>query len=228
MEVECPPFPVGDRKRRAQSASWEGVASMIAMLAGVVEQAAPEGVVIDVNGVGYLVFASARTLGRLPSRGEPVRLLIETHVREDHIHLYGFADEAERGWFRLLTTVQGVGARLALAVLGVLAPDALAAAIAGEDTAALAQADGVGRKLASRIVNELRDKLGGLAVRQVGNAASGAAIAAGDGAAGDAVSALVNLGYRRIDAVAAVAKAARSLGVEPGLDALIKGGLKEL
>ena len=98
---------------------------MIAMLAGIVEQAASEGVVVDVNGVGYLVFASARTLARVPARGQPLKLLIETHVREDHIHLYGFADEAERGWFRLLTTVQGVGAKLALAVLGVLSPDAL-------------------------------------------------------------------------------------------------------
>src|SRR5690348_8437706 len=225
MEVECPPFPVGDRKRRAQSASWEGVASMIAMLAGVVEQAAPEGVVIDVNGVGYLVFASARTLGRLPSRGEPVRLLIETHVREDHIHLYGFADEAERGWFRLLTTVQGVGARLALALLGVLAPDALATAIMAQDKAALARADGVGPKLAQRIANELKDKVGGIAL---GPAAASAPLPAPQGAAADAISALVNLGYTRTDAFGAVREATRRLGAEARIDAIIRAGLQEL
>ncbi len=93
---------------------------MIAMLAGLVDQAGDDGIVIDVNGVGYLVFASSRTLGKAPARGEPIRLLIETHVREDHIHLYGFVDEAEREWFRLLTTVQGVGARIALAILSAL------------------------------------------------------------------------------------------------------------
>src|SRR5260370_3819095 len=102
---------------------------MIAMLAGIVEQRGTDSLVLDVNGVGYLVFASARTLARVPARGEPLKLLIETHVREDHINLYGFADEAERAWFRLLTTVQGVGAKLALAVLGVLGPDALVTAV---------------------------------------------------------------------------------------------------
>jgi len=197
---------------------------MIAMLAGVVEQAAPEGVVIDVNGVGYLVFASARTLGRLPSRGEPVRLLIETHVREDHIHLYGFADEAERGWFRLLTTVQGVGARLALALLGVLAPDALATAIMAQDKAALARADGVGPKLAQRIANELKDKVGGITL----GPAAASAPAAPAGAAADAVSALVNLGYSRTDAYGAIDQAARRLGAGARIDALIRAGLQEL
>ncbi len=198
---------------------------MIAMLAGIVDQAAGDSVVIDVNGVGYLVFASARTLARVPARGEPLRLLIETHVREDHIHLYGFADEAERSWFRLLTTVQGVGAKLALAVLGVLAPDALVAAIMAQDKAALTQADGVGPKLAQRIANELKDKVGGIAL---GPAASGVPAAAPKGAAADAVSALVNLGYSRSDAHSAVSQAAQRLGAEARIDALIRAGLREL
>lgn len=200
---------------------------MIAMLSGVVAQVSEDGVVLDVNGVGYLVYVSARTLGKIPGRGDAMRLLVETHVREDHIHLYGFADEAERGWFRLLTTVQGVGARLALAILGVLMPDALAAAILAQDKAALARAEGVGPKLAARIVNELRDKVGGFALGPAAmSAADGAPAAAG--AASDAVSALVNLGYSRSDAHGAVTEAARRLGTEARLDALIRAGLQEL
>src|SRR5487761_1426710 len=120
---------------------------MIAMLAGKVHEVGKDQLVLDVNGVGYLVFCSSRTLGRAAGRGEPMRLLIETHVREDHIHLYGFADEAEQAWFRLLTSVQGVGARLALAVLSALPPDALATAVAAQDKATLARAEGVGPKL---------------------------------------------------------------------------------
>jgi len=198
---------------------------MIAMLAGIVDQAAAESVVVDVNGVGYLVFVSARTLARVPPRGEAVRLLIETHVREDHIHLYGFADEAERGWFRLLTTVQGVGAKLALALLSVLPPETLAAAIMAQDKAALARADGVGQKLAQRIANELKDKVGGIAL---GPAAASAPVAAPPGAAADAVSALINLGYSRSDAYSAVNQAAQRLGAEARIDALIRAGLQEL
>jgi Holliday junction DNA helicase RuvA len=196
---------------------------MIAMLAGIVEQRGSDSLVLDVNGVGYLVFASARTLGRVPARGEPLRLLIETHVREDHIHLYGFADEAERSWFRLLTTVQGVGARLGLAILSVLAPDALATAILAQDKAALARADGVGPKLATRIASELKDKVGGIALGPA------TAISVGEGAAAaDAVSALVNLGYSRSDAFGAVAEAAKRLGEAAKIDALIRAGLQEL
>jgi len=198
---------------------------MIAMLAGTVDQVAGDGVVVDVNGVGYLVFCSGRTLQRMAGRGERVRLLVETHVREDHIHLYGFADEAERNWFRLLTTVQGVGARIALAVLSVLAPDALTTAILAQDKAALARAEGVGQKLAQRIVIELKDKVGDIAL----GAAALAAPASPDGAAAaDAVSALVNLGYQRSDAYGAVATAARRLGPAAAIDALIRAGLKEL
>ena len=199
---------------------------MIASLSGIVEQSTADSVVVDVGGVGYLVFAASRTLARLPARGEPVRLLIETHVREDHIHLYGFADEAERGWFRLLTTVQGVGTKTALAVLSALTPDALTAAVMAQDKAALTEADGVGRKLAQRIVIELRDKLGAVALvppAAVDDAATGAGAVVGD-----AVSALVNLGYPRTDAFAAVSAAARTLGGAARLDALLKASLKEL
>ena len=198
---------------------------MIAMLSGVVEQRGSDSLVLDVNGVGYLVFASARTLGRVPARGEPLKLLVETHVREDHIHLYGFADEAERSWFRLLTTVQGVGARLGLAILSVLAPDALATAILAQDKAALSRADGVGPKLATRIASELKDKAGGIAL---GPAAAAAAGAPDGAAAADAVSALVNLGYSRSDAFGAVAEAAKRLGDAAKIDALIRAGLQEL
>ncbi|HEX6840527.1 MAG TPA: Holliday junction branch migration protein RuvA [Stellaceae bacterium] len=198
---------------------------MIAMLAGIVDQRGSDSLVLDVNGVGYLVFASARTLGRVPARGEPLRLLIETHVREDHIHLYGFADEAERSWFRLLTTVQGVGARLGLAILSVLAPDALATAILAQDKAALSRADGVGPKLATRIASELKDKVGGIALGPAVAAPAGAPEGA---AAADAVSALVNLGYSRSDAFGAVAQAAKRLGDAAKIDALIRAGLQEL
>jgi holliday junction DNA helicase RuvA len=196
---------------------------MIAMLAGVIDEIGPDRLVLDVNGVGYLVFCSSRTLARAPRRGEALRLLVETHVREDHIHLYGFAEESERHWFRLLNTVQGVGARLALAVLGTLAPDALVTAVLAQDKAALTRADGVGAKLAQRIVTELKDK--------VGNLALGAAHAMPEGAeaaTADAVSALVNLGYQRSEAYGAISTAARRLGPKAALDALIRAGLREL
>ena len=198
---------------------------MIAMLAGTVDQVAGDSLVIDVNGVGYLVFCSGRTLARVGGRGERLRLHVETHVREDHIHLYGFLEEAERNWFRLLTTVQGVGARIALGVLSVLAPEALTTAILAQDKAALARAEGVGPKLAQRIAIELKDKVGDIAL----GAAALAAPASADGAAAnDAVSALVNLGYQRSDAYGAVATAARRLGPAAQIDALIRAGLKEL
>jgi Holliday junction DNA helicase RuvA len=195
---------------------------MIAKLTGLIDAATAEGIVLDVNGVGYLVFCSPRTLARLPAKGAPASLLVETHVREDHIHLYGFADVAERDWFRLLTTVQGVGAKLAQAVLGVLSPDDLARAIAAGDKASLARAPGVGQKLAGRIAAELKDKVGAIAL--------GPAIAAlpERGVEADAVSALVNLGYRRAEAFEAVAAATRRLGGGAQVDQLIKAGLKEL
>jgi Holliday junction DNA helicase RuvA len=202
---------------------------MIAKLTGILDSSSADGAVVDVGGVGYLVFCSARTLRQLPGEGEAVRLVVETHVREDHIHLYGFIDDGERDAFRLLTTVQGVGAKLALAILGALSPDDLAAAIVAQDRAALAQADGVGPKLAMRIVNELRDKISGLTLPPpVATPSRGGAAAPAAGGAADAVSALVNLGYRRVEAYAAVTRAARELGPAADLDSLIRSGLKEL
>jgi Holliday junction DNA helicase RuvA len=201
---------------------------MIAKLAGILDQIAADSAIVDVSGVGYLAFCSTRTLGRLPPVGSPVRLLIETHVREDHIHLYGFIDAAERDWFRLLTTVQGVGARLALAVLSVLGPAELGLAILSQDKASLARAEGVGPRLAARIVNELRDKTGGLAISAQAGPITPSVGPIGDGPAADAVSALVNLGYRRAEAFGAVATAARRLGPTAAAEELIRAGLREL
>jgi holliday junction DNA helicase RuvA len=204
---------------------------MIAKLSGILDALGPEGVVIDVGGVGYLAFCSTRTLGLLPPAGGAVRLLIETHVREDHIHLYGFVDTAERDWFRLLTTVQGVGARLALAILSAVAPEALTLAIVAQDKAALARADGVGPRLAARIVNELRDKVGGLGPPLAASPAAlvGAGAPPGvDRAIADAVSALENLKIGRAEAYGAVTAAARRLGEDVAVETLITAGLREL
>ncbi|MFI4947893.1 MAG: Holliday junction branch migration protein RuvA [Alphaproteobacteria bacterium] len=204
---------------------------MIASLAGTLDSVGPDAAVIDVGGVGYLAFCSARTIARLPPPSGAVRLLIETHVREDHIHLYGFIDAGERDWFRLLTTVQGVGARLALSILSAVAPEKLALTIVAQDKAMLARAEGVGPRLATRIVNELRDKVGGLALAPASPAApspGGSFALAEAGAGADAVSALVNLGYRRAEALGAVATAARRLGEGAAVDALIRAGLQEL
>ena len=200
---------------------------MIAKLAGVVDQIGPEGAVIDVGGVGYLAFCSTRTTSRLPAAGSPASLLIETHVREDYIHLYGFIDAAERDWFRRLTTVQGVGARLALAILSAVAPEQLGLAILAQDKAALTRADGVGARLAARIVNELRDKVGAT-VAATTPVTTMPAADADAGPTADAVSALVNLGYRRSEAFGAVAVASRRLGSSADIGALIRAGLQEL
>ncbi len=202
---------------------------MIAKLNGTVDSIEPDGAVIDVGGVGYLAFCSARTLRLLPPPGGAVRLQIETHVREDHIHLYGFADIAERDWFRLLTTVQGVGARLALSILSSVAPEALTLAIVSQDKAMLARADGVGPRLAARIVNELRDKVSGLAPAPAASTAVRPAPAADLGSAiADAVSALENLKIGRAEAYSAVSAAARRLGDGAAVEALITAGLQEL
>lgn len=200
---------------------------MIAKLSGLLDSAGADGAVVDVGGVGYLVFCSARTLGALPATGSPVTLLVETHVREDHIHLYGFADAADREWFRLLTTVQGVGARVALAIQGVLSATELMQAIMAQDKTMLSRASGVGPKLAGRIVAELKDKMGGVSLGMPEIAVPAAASVEG-AAAADAVSALVNLGYRRAEAFGAVAQASRQLGPDAGIEALIRAGLKEL
>lgn len=198
---------------------------MIAKLTGRIDSTANDRAVIDVVGVGYLVLCSTRTLAGLRP-GEETVLHIETHVREDHINLYGFTDEGERAWFRLLITVQGVGARHALAILGVIGPDELALAIAAEDKATISRANGIGPKLAQRIARELRDKIGDLAL----GAAAGmpAALPAGDAATADALSALVNLGYRRAEALGAVATASRDLGSDATTEDLVKAGLRDL
>ena len=195
---------------------------MIAKLTGILDQTGENGVVVDVGGVGYLVACSAATVGRLPRVGEEITLLIETHVREDAIQLYGFLDRAEREWFRRLYSVQGVGAKLALAILSAHKPDAILQAIAAGDKAMLAEAEGVGPKLAARIINELKDKIGPV---PVGPAAQ--APAASDDA-GAAISALVNLGYRRTEAFGAVTHAAQRLGREARVADLIRAGLQEL
>ncbi|MBE9557221.1 MAG: Holliday junction branch migration protein RuvA [Proteobacteria bacterium] len=201
---------------------------MIARLTGILEPLGEDRAIVDVGGVGYMVFCSGRTLGQLPADGSTVQLHIETHVREDHIHLYGFAELGELEWFRLLTTVQGVGAKVALAILTVLGPDDLLQAVAAADKVAVSRANGVGPKLAARIVSELKDKVGGIAL----GAAAAIRVAGTPAAAGgvdvDAVSALVNLGYGRSEAFGAVARASGRLGEEAPLGDLIRAGLEEL
>jgi Holliday junction DNA helicase RuvA len=201
---------------------------MIGKLTGTLDSAAEDSALIDVGGVGYVVFCSRRTLERLGGRGEPASLLVETHVREDHIHLFGFFDQAERDWFGLLSTVQGVGARMALAVLSALSPADLIQAVAAQDKAALTRARGVGPKLAGRIVTELKDKAGAIALGAVAPAADGVAASGLGAAAEDALSALCNLGYGRSEALGAVAQASRRLGTGATLESLVKEGLREL
>jgi len=203
---------------------------MIAKLTGRIDSVAQDSAVIDVAGVGYLVFGSSRTLGRL-AEGEHVSLHIETHVREDHIHLYGFMEPGERDWFRILITVQGVGAKAALAILSVLGPEELLHAIAAGDKTAITRAAGVGPKLAARIISELKDKVGAMAFGPVVTGGPAAAAATGAPAGNDtsdAVSALVNLGYSPSDSLRAVSEVARRLGEDAKLEALIRGGLAEL
>jgi len=205
---------------------------MIAWLKGIVRDLGAGYAVIDVNGVGYLVSASGRTLGTL-QMNQPAALHIETVVREDALLLYGFRDTAERDWFRLLQTVQGVGGRVALALLSVLTPDQLVQAIASGDKNALARADGVGPKLAVRLLTELKDKVAGLALGAMARTAPSVSpsVETGGTVEAEAVSALVNLGYGRSDAFAAVVKLAqqqRDAGTEPTLADLIRAGLKAL
>ncbi|HTO78906.1 MAG TPA: Holliday junction branch migration protein RuvA [Methylocystis sp.] len=200
---------------------------MIGKLRGLIDSFGEDFVILDVNGVGYVVNCSGRTLAHLPRPGESATLAIETQVREDAIRLFGFLEEAERDWFRLLQSVQGVGAKVALALLSTLSADALAAAIVGQDKAMVARAPGVGPKLAARIVAELKDKTPA--------SAGGATLAAArtesadaPSAARDAVSALCNLGYGRPQAQAAVNASLAALGPEADASALIRRGLKEL
>ena len=201
---------------------------MIGKLKGIVDSIDEDGMILDVNGVGYLVAASARTLRALPPAGQPATLHIETQVREDAIRLFGFLTTAERDWFRLLQSVQGVGAKVALGVLGTLSGDAISAAIAHQDKAAMAMAPGVGPKLAARIVHELKDKAPAYSLADLGGAIAGEAASALPKAAADATLALVGLGYGRPQAAVAVSRALAALGAEAPTAALIKAGLKEL
>ncbi len=203
---------------------------MIGKLKGIVDEYGDDHVILDVHGVGYVCFCSSRTLQNLPSPGEAAVLAIETIVREDMIRLYGFADADEREWFRLLTTVQGVGTKVALALLAALRPSELASAIALKDVTALCRATGVGKKLAERIAQELKDKAPSFAsvdpalVRLSGGLAEKTA----PKPLADAVSALVNLGYPQLQASAAVAAAAKTAGEDATTEKLIRLGLKEL
>jgi Holliday junction DNA helicase RuvA len=203
---------------------------MIGKLKGIIDVYGEDSVIIDVGGVGYLVHCSARTLQALPARGEAVTLAIETHVREDQIKLFGFLSDVEREWFRLLQTVQGVGTKVALAVLSTLKPAELATAIAMRDKATVQRSPGVGAKVAERIVTELKDKApaytdldpavmhlsGQLEEKRAPRPVT------------DAVSALVNLGYGQPQAAAAIAAASRAAGEGAETKQLIRLGLQEL
>jgi holliday junction DNA helicase RuvA len=202
---------------------------MIGKLKGVIDSVDEETIILDVNGVGYLVSASARTLRALPAVGAPAELLIETYVREDAIRLYGFLTAGERDWFRLLQSVQGVGAKVALGILGALSAEALSTAVARQDKAMMARAPGVGPKLAARLVLELKDQAPVLAPAGFDHAEAGFERAPKlVKAAEDAVLALVGLGYGQPQAAAAVARISAQLGPAAETAALIRAGLKEL
>ena len=203
---------------------------MIGKLRGIIDSYGEDWVIVDVGGVGYQVHCSVRTLQSLPSIGETASLAIETYVREDAIRLYGFASDLEREWFRLLMTVQSVGTRVALAILGVLKPGDLATAIALQDKTSLTRAPGVGKKVAERIVTELRDKAPAYSSADPALVHLQADLAEqrAPQAVAEAVSALVNLGYAQLQASAAIAAASRSAGEEANTEMLIRLGLKEL
>ena len=207
---------------------------MIARLRGIIEEIGLDGVLVDVAGTGYLVQVSTRTRAALPN-GAVATLLIDMQIREDAITLFGFIDRGERDWFKLLTTVQGVGGKVALNILSTVEPDRLAGAILAQDKALLTRAEGVGPKLAVRLVTELKDKaaqysagLGPVKAAEKGVAVSIPMSAAPRSVTEDAISALVNLGYRRLEAAEAVARAGRTLGDEAAAGELIRAGLKEL
>jgi Holliday junction DNA helicase RuvA len=206
------------------------VPAMIGKLTGTIDSYGEDFVILDVNGVGYLVHCSGRTLQELPRVGEAVALAIETHVREDQIRLFGFLSGSEREWFRLLQTVQGIGTKVALAILSTLKPADLATAIAMRDKASITRAPGVGPKVAERVVTELKDKAPALAVVDPAVVRLSGAIddRRAPGPVLDAVSALVNLGYGQPQATAAVAAAVREAGDGADTARLIRLGLKEL
>ncbi len=204
---------------------------MIGKLKGVVDSYGEDHVILDVHGVGYVVHCSGRTLQALPKAGEAAVLLIETHVREDQIRLFGFVAESEREWFRLLQGIQGIGTKTALAVLSTLKASELAHAVALGDKAALSRAPGVGPRVATRIVTELKDKLPTFTAADPSLTRLAADIDAAEAAGGpaaDAVSALMNLGYAMPQAHAAIATAARGAGAGATAETLIRLGLREL
>jgi Holliday junction DNA helicase RuvA len=203
---------------------------MIGKLKGIIDSYGEEFVILDVGGVGYQVHCSARTLQELPATGQPATLAIETHVREDQIRLFGFRSDVEREWFRLLQTVQGVGAKVALSVLSTLKPAELASAIALRDKATVARTPGVGPKVAERIVTELKDKAPAYADLDPAVIRLSGAIdeRRAPQPVADAVSALVNLGYGHPQAAAAIAAATREAGESANVASLIRLGLKEL
>jgi holliday junction DNA helicase RuvA len=203
---------------------------MIGKLKGIIDSYGEDSIILDVNGVGYQVACSARTLQELPGVGQPATLAIETHVREDALRLYGFMSDIEREWFRLLQTVQGVGAKVALSVLGTLKPADLASAIAMRDKAMVARAPGVGSKVAERIVTELKDKAPAYTALDPSVIRLSGAIEErrAPQPVVDAISALVNLGYGQPQAASAVAAAVRSAGERMDAAGLIRLGLKEL
>ena len=203
---------------------------MIGKLTGMLDSYGEDFIIVDVGGVGYVVHCSARTLQALPAPKEPVVLAIETHVREDQIRLFGFLTPVEREWFRLLQTVQGVGTKVALSVLGTLAPADLASAIALRDKAMVARSPGVGQKVAERIVTELKDKAPAYAAVDPAVIRLSGAIEErrAPQPVADAISALVNLGYGQPQAAAAIAAAAQSAGGATDAASLIRLGLREL
>ncbi len=203
---------------------------MIGKLKGTLESIGEDWIIIDVHGVGYQVHCSSRTLAALPATGEAVVMAIETHVRETEIKLFGFSADLEREWFRLLQNVQGVGAKVALAILGTLTPGDLASAIALQDKATVSRAPGVGPKVAQRIVSELKDKAPALSADATGTLGLQQEIGAGvaGSAVQDAVSALTNLGYSSQQASAAVSSALKNAGEDASSATLIRLGLREL
>lgn len=199
---------------------------MIAKLTGTIDEVGTDNIVLDVRGVGYLVFASSRTISAIGGVGDGATIYTEMQVSENDMRLMGFASGSERDWFRLLISVQGVGGKVALAILSALEPGEISRAVATGDKAMVARANGVGPKLALRIVNELKDKVGGIATDPVAGA-GGEAVHAPSSNSADAVSALLNLGFKPADASAAVAAADAEAGEGATLDALVRLALKK-
>ena len=199
---------------------------MIGKLTGRLDAVSDNGAIIDVGGVGYSVFTSSRTMSQLGSIGEVVTVLVETHVREDHIHLYAFYSDDEKRWFQTLQTVQGVGSKAALAILSALTSEDIMNSLLSEDKTMFVRADGVGQKLATRIVSELKDKVDGFFVGKVDNIET--ATSQDNSLIADAISAMVNLGFSRFEAQKAVSKASNYKANIETLDKLIAATLKEL